>query len=162
MSRLKKIETKDELSKVFFMLENINEWDKPLNALSFSNLMSFENSLLRIKNLGIQDFYIIFDCNNQLVGFIYSYEFRPSDLHCKVHMYLAQENYSARIVNDFLEKLFCEYPLLKMFVYIDDLNTKLKYGLLKNGFKKECILTDYYFIKGKHSDCLVLGRERND
>ncbi len=163
MNRLKKVSNKEDIKALFGLMDKISEWDKPLNSLKFNNYLKFENSLINLSMVGVHDLFLIVDNGNNIIGFIYAYEFRNSDLNCKMHFFY-KDHINTKALNDvlnsFCEYMFREYPLIKIFAYCSNLNSEFVTCFEECKFSKECILQDYYFIDSKHYDCVIWGRER--
>ena len=115
----------------------------------------FENKL----KYDFHDFYII-KFENQIIGSIYSYEFKLSDRHCKMKVLLdiSDDKLVKNIIILFVELLFREYPLRKIFV--EEYQKEL-IELYKNaGFQCEMILDKYIYCEGRYNDLTFLSIER--
>lgn len=145
---------------IYFLFENSNYFNLPhMDSINcdLTFIKRFEYSLRTC----IHDFFI-FENIDELkpIGFIYSYDFRLYDVHCYFDYYLQMEGGNDTLVKKFIDEMFCEYALNKLFTYVSEFQVKKQNMLKKLGFYKEAILKEYKFESGKYVDMYIYSYER--
>lgn len=154
--RMRKYQPQD----MHFLFENSNCFNfLDLDFLNCDiNFTEIFNSMMKIF---IHDFFIFENVDESTpIGFIYNYDFRLYDAHCCFDYYLQTEDSSGFYVKEFIDEMFHEYLLNKVFAHVSQLQEKKQYVLEKLGFHKEAILKEYKFESGKYLDVYVYGYER--
>lgn len=139
--------------------EDINFRDKVFNSIN--DFMEYIEHNLKGN---YHCFSIVSDSNcSSVLGIIYAYDYRVFDNQCKVS-FMMSDNCSLdameKIVKKYIEWLFIEYPLNKVFVYIDSLNEDNNMICKNIGMRMEATIRDYYFINGKYCSLNIWGIKR--
>ena len=104
------------------------------------------------------------ESTGDLAGFMFAYDYRPFDLHCKVCLYMRpmwrSTGAGAIMGARFLADLFCAYPLRKVYALVYDYNNESLHSNLKAGFREEGCLEKYRYLNGAYHDCHVLSLDR--
>ncbi|MCM1060669.1 MAG: GNAT family N-acetyltransferase [Eubacterium sp.] len=135
--------------------------------LSFSSMQEFEHWLCcRLKN-DFHDFLIIKDAFSlKHLGYVHNYDFSLVDGHCKLVVYIIPECRETGIGSmaaiTFMDKLFAEYPLRKLYSTIYDYNKESLKSNLAAGFTEEGILRDYRYYDGGYHNIHYLSISRDD
>ena len=100
----------------------------------------------------------------RFAGFVYSYDYRTSDLRCNMCLYLARPyrgtGVAGIVAATFLDELFSYYPLRKVYLYVYDYNRASLASDLQAGFVEEGCLREYRYLDGRWWDCHVLAMTR--
>lgn len=100
----------------------------------------------------------------RFAGFVYSYDYRTSDLRCNMCLYLARPyrgtGAAGIVAATFLDELFSYYPLRKVYLYVYDYNRASLASDLQAGFVEEGCLREYRYLDGRWWDCHVLAMTR--
>ncbi|MBM6999054.1 GNAT family N-acetyltransferase [bacterium] len=101
---------------------------------------------------------------SRFAGFVYSYDYRTSDLRCNMCLYLARPyrgtGAAGIVAATFLDELFSYYPLRKVYLYVYDYNRASLSSDLQAGFVEEGCLREYRYLDGRWWDCHVLAMTR--
>ncbi len=112
-----------------------------LTYTSANSVREFENWLENQLRSYYKEFFVIED-NNELIGFVYSYEHHMRDGHCKIGIYIAPQwrvggiGAVCRSADDalyFPTIILCVELIVTMYEY----NTPSLMSLLQCGFEKE-------------------------
>ncbi len=111
------------------------------------------------------DFYVVEERTNMdivnIQGFMVSYDYREYDSHCHIYSYMCYGKYSV-VLGQFVDILFKEYPIKKMFLETAEINDELINAAYDLGFTKEAMLEEYRFINGQNHASLVLSLYQKD
>lgn len=112
------------------------------------------------------DFRVIETINGMVLGYIHNYDFILNDGHCKITTYIRQDKrnlgFGALATVSFLDYLFSEYPLRKVYSTVYGYNTNSLQANIDFGFKKEGILSEYRYYDGKYYDLIYYSINRQD
>ena len=112
------------------------------------------------------DFHIVEDARSELAGFVFSYDYHPFDLHCKVCIYVVEAYRTTGLAGtvgaSFIDELFTLYPLRKVYALVYGYNTESLASNLQAGFVEEGVLRAYRYLGGTYHDCHVLSLTRED
>lgn len=111
------------------------------------------------------EFRVIADeAAGELAGFVFAYDYRPFDLHCKVCAYMRPEwrgSGAAGLMGArFMGDLFAAYPLRKVYALVYGYNDQSLRSNLEAGFVEEAVLREYRYLAGAWHDCHVLSLSR--
>lgn len=112
------------------------------------------------------DFHVVEDpsADYRMAGFVFSYDYRPFDLHCKVCLYAVPEYRGTGLAGvmgaSFIDELFTIYPLRKVYALVYDYNGASLQSNLQAGFAEEGVMRDYRYLAGSYYDCHVLALTR--
>ena len=103
------------------------------------------------------DFFLIEDSASDCIrGFLLAFDYRPYDGNCQVTGY-ADCDINHLLLGQFVDFLFREYPLNKVFLEAVDSQEVLIRAAEELGFIREAVLSAYKFISGDYQDMLILG-----
>lgn len=106
------------------------------------------------------DFYVVEKkspySTESICGFVISYDYRIYDSHCKIYGYLKQ-GINSEVLNIFLQILFKEYPLNKVFIELTENDKFLLTSAVESGFEQEAVLPDNKYMNGTYYDLLILS-----
>lgn len=126
----------------------------------FINKEDFRHWILGQLSGYYHDFFMIKDTSrtesSNICGWLLAYDYRIYDGHCKFYGYLCQ-GLNKMITSQFLNILFKEYPLKKVFLQITNADTSLLSVAYELGFKQEAILYEYKYSWGNYKDLLILS-----
>lgn len=125
----------------------------------------FANWLLEHMKSDFHDFFVIADVNkNASVGYVHNYDFSLKNGNCKIVVYIdaAYRNIGlgGHCAIKFMDYLFSEYPIKKIYVTIYAYNRESLYSNLKAGFMEEGVLEKYRYYNGKFHDLHILSMNR--
>lgn len=112
------------------------------------------------------DFHVVEDpsAGHRMAGFVFSYDYHPFDLHCKVCLYTVPAYRGTGLAGvmgaSFIDELFAIYPLRKVYALVYDYNGASLQSNLQAGFVEEGVLRDYRYLGGSYHDCHVLALTR--
>ncbi|MCM1060666.1 MAG: GNAT family N-acetyltransferase [Eubacterium sp.] len=111
------------------------------------------------------DFYMVEKRENMNVmkaqGFMLTYDYRTYDNHCKIYGYMSY-GIDSKVLGQFVDILFKEYPLNKVFLETTDVDKKLLNAAFGLGFTQEALLADNRFINGQYHALFVLSLYSRD
>ena len=81
--------------------------------------------------------------------------------YCK-NYYLQVKDSEDKLIEEFIEGMFCEYAVNKLFIYLSESQIKKQNAIKQLGFCREAILKEYKFESGKYVDVFVYGYEKKD
>lgn len=130
-----------------------------------TTLAEFEEWLDGNMRGNYHEFRVICDAEGgQLAGFVFAYDYRPFDLHCKVCVYMRPKwrgSGAAGLMGArFMGGLFCTYPLRKIYALVYGYNAESLRSNLQAGFVEEAVLREYRYLGGAWHDCHVLSLSR--
>lgn len=133
---------------------------------SYNSTVEFEEWILEQLKGHFHDFYILEDIEkHRVAGFVYSYDFRISDGHCMICVYVMAEyrnlGVGAMCSLQFLDELFRDYPMRKIYLSIYDYNRQSLQSNLHAGFREEGCFKEYRYFNGKYWDMHILAIDRN-
>lgn len=94
-------------------------------------------------------------------GFLFSYDYHVYDGHCRVFAHFEPKADGTEALRKFLQILFREYPLRKVFLEASDLSIPLLETAKSVGFSEEARLLEYRYIRGAYHDVFILGLPRS-
>lgn len=128
---------------------------------NYNNYEDIEACFKHMLNGYYHDFFQVEDGNNNYLGVIFSYDFRLNDLNSKMEFVFndnLEEDISLEIINLYVQYLFKEYPINKIFIKCENRD---KVTLLQRAqFEIEMTLKDYLYLDGKYVDQIFLSRRR--
>lgn len=111
------------------------------------------------------DFMVFSTQENEFVGFAYSYEFRELDGHCLFTVAIKPElqgtGAGGFAAVQFLNYLFTNYNLHKVYIHIYGYNSQPRECAEKIGFILEGTLKEYHFYGGIFNDLLIYSISRD-
>ena len=162
---LRKFNSKTDLDKLFDLMINTKDQMLFHGRVQFNSLEDFERWFMGNLSHAYHDFYVISDDeNNKIAGYVYSYEYRHYDGHAKVCVVMAEEyrqvGMGAIIGLRFLNELFSNYPLRKVYIDVYDYNKQSLKSNLDVGFEEEGCLKEFRYENGKYYDMHLLSLTR--
>ncbi len=111
------------------------------------------------------EFNVVSDQNGiGMLGFVYSYDYSPVDCNCKFVLTLKKEfletGLGVWVGIRFLDMLFKDYPMKKVFSLVYDYNQESLNSQLQAGFKKEGCFFECRYYDGKFYDLHILSMDR--
>lgn len=155
---LRKFNIEKDAVSVFELL-NSSQFKLLPNQPMFLNNIHFNRWLEEQLAQFYHDFYVIETSDratSKIQGFILAYDYRFYDRHCKVFGY-HKKGIDDLILKEFVDKLFKEYPLNKIFMETTEINNNLIDSAYSVGFVKEAVLTENKYISGKYYDLIILS-----
>lgn len=160
MYEMRKINITRDSRKLFELVSDAGEIILP-GQMRCINADEFQRWLLEKMN----GFYFIFHVIEEnsetrgLIGYALIYDYRVYDRHCSLCIY-STRNIEPNLWASFIEELFKEYPLNKVFWKIATSNIRYLELAKKLGFSEEMVLKEYAYQEGKYLDVCVLGKTR--
>lgn len=106
------------------------------------------------------DFFVIEDPEASepdcVIGFLVAFDYRSYDGHCQIGGY-ANCGLNSSLLGEFVDFLFREYPLNKVFLETADIREPLIRSAEELGFIREAILPAYLYISGSYHDLVIMG-----
>ncbi|MEE3450838.1 MAG: GNAT family protein [Acutalibacteraceae bacterium] len=109
------------------------------------------------------EFWIIEDSRSkQANGFLYTWDYRVKDGHCHFDFYFLTPDTKRDqvLVRQVLQQLFREYPLNRLFVYVDSDDTEKLTLCHSLNAKEEALLREYHYKNGHYTDVHVMRLSR--
>jgi RimJ/RimL family protein N-acetyltransferase len=162
---LRKFDYKNDLDILFNIMINSNDQMLFHGRIQLNSVPDFEKWFMGNLTHGYHDFYVVEDGETkEVMGYIYSYEFRPYDGHCKVCTVLTEKyravGVGAVVGLRFLNELFSNYPLRKVYIDVYDYNKQSLQSNIDAGFVEEGLLKNFRYENGEYHDMHVLGLTR--
>lgn len=167
MSRYKfvRYDHRKHLDAVFDIMTSADE--QPLFLMhSISNsLKDFDSWIQDHLKYNYNDFFIVEDENEKLIGIVYSYDHRMIDGHCKITVYIAQEwrhsGIGGLISLDFIGFLFKHYPYRRINCDVYSYNLESQTSLRQAGFEETGRVKEYRYLNGRYHDLLLFTISRD-
>ena len=163
--KLKKFNFRNDLADLFEIMMDNQDQALFHGRMQINSLPDFEKWMIGNMAHFYHDFYVITsDDNYTIVGYVYSYEYKIYDGHCKVCIFLNKEyrdvGVGALCGIRFLDELFSNYPLRKIYIDVYDYNKQSLACNLGVGFVEEGCLKDYRYNNGEYHDLHLLSITR--
>lgn len=157
---LRKINPSQDCDQLFELIKAHQEYDLFPHQPQFINIDEFKHWVIDRLYDYFHDFYVvenIADVKTKTIhGFVLSYDYRIYDSHCQIYGYLHQ-GINSTILGQFVDILFKEYPLNKIFLEITDVDNYLLEAANDLGFNQEAILNENRFIVGQYHDLYIMS-----
>lgn len=136
---------------------------------SKSQTIRFFEDFERIFIDELRSFYHLFKVvkneKKEIIGFVYSYNYRETDGHCSIVTYV-DERYQATGAGIeasmmFIKMLFKQYPLRKIYTQVYEYNEQSLICNQKAGFQEEGCYKEYRFHNGEYWDMHILSMTRD-
>ncbi len=164
---LRKFDFRSDLEDLFYIMMDSQDQMLFHGRFQVNSLPDFEKWMINNTAHIYHDFYVIFDESDyNIVGYIYSYDYRAYDGHCKVCTFIKQKyrdiGVGAICGINFLNELFVNYPIRKIYIDVFDYNRQSLKSNLDAGFVEEGLLKEFRYYDGKYHDMhlLAITRER--
>lgn len=129
-----------------------------------NSMNTFSKWLDRHLETDFNDFMVFHASEDEFVGFAYSYDFHALDGHCLFSVAVKPEyqmtGSGGLISFQFLEYLFRNYNLRKVFIHVYGNNIHSRQCVEAFGFALEGTLREYRFYNGKFEDLLIYSVTR--
>ena len=162
----RKFNFRNDLADLFDLMTDAR--DQALFHCRFpvNSLPDFEKWMIANMTHLYHEFYVIVAKDNySIVGYVYSYDYKFFDGHCKVCIFLKKQyrdvGMGALCGMRFMSDLFSSYPLRKIYIDVYDYNEQSLQCNLGIGFVEEGCLKDYRFLDGKYHDMHLLSITRD-
>lgn len=163
MIEMRKINITRDSSKFFELVSVANEVVLP-SQVKCVNADEFRHWLSEQLGGFFHELHVIEENSEtkELIGYALAYDYRAYDRHCSLCIYSTRDiepNFWAC----FIDKLFKEYPLNKVFWKVVVSNIKLLDLANELGFSEEMILKEYIYQGGQYLDVCVFsvsGKQR--
>lgn len=158
MIDMKRINVNRDIKELFSLVSTPNVFVFP-SQVKFSNIDDFQHWLSDQLEGYFCELYVITENSNTtnlVIGIALAYDYRAYDRHCLLHLYTTK-NIEPKVLSYFIDELFREYPLNKIFWEV--IVSNIKYLELANalGFSKEMILKEYKYFGGQYQDVFVFS-----
>lgn len=133
------------------------------NPFSYNTDIDFYHHIQRMIDSSFHDFRVVTVKQAEedyFAGIVFTHDFRTNDGHCKLSVLPNQNMDVKRVLSDFIQWLFREYPLQKVFCEIYGFNKEQIDVCYSLGFCKEADLVDYIYFNGKYHNLVIMGLER--
>lgn len=130
-----------------------------------TSLAEFSDWLDGMLRESYHDFHVVrAHEGGELAGIVFSYDYHPFDLHCKVCVSLTRpwqdRGVAGRLGATFIDELFRAYPLRKVYALVYGYNERSLASNLQAGFEEEGCLQAYRYFDGAYHDCHILAMTR--
>lgn len=164
---LRKFNFRNDLEDLFNLMMDSKDQILFHGRIQINSLPDFEKWMINNMTHVYHDFYVICDDNDyNIVGYIYSYEYRTYDGHCKVCTFLKSKyrdiGVGAICGIRFFDELFSSYPLRKIYIDVYDYNKQSLASNLDAGFVEEGCLKDFRYDNGGYHDMHLLAITREN
>lgn len=158
------IETKEDVDFLFSAFTGEDQFLYSTN-LHFNSKRSFENWIRERIGRDFHDFFLVKNkIGGNPIGYVHNYDFSLIDGHCKLSVYVdvryRKTGIGGFIAIYFLNYLFIEYPLRKVYSTIYDYNHESLNSNLAAGFIEEGMINEYRYHSGKYYPIHYLSIER--
>lgn len=165
--KFKKFDFRNDVVDLFNLMLDSKEQVLFHSRFQINSLPEFEKFMATNLATIYHDFYVIFDESTYSnIGYVYSYEFSHYDSHCKICLFVKDKYQNSGIGAymgvKFVDELFRNYPLKKIFTDVYDYNKQSLLSNLDSGFVEEGCLKEFRYHNGKYYDLHVLGLSRED
>lgn len=135
--------------------------------MGINTFQDFEAWLVKQMRGNFHDFFTVcIDEISNTAGYVYSYDFRPDDLHCRICVYIDPVFHSTGVgaiaVAEFLKIMFTEYPIRKIYFTVFDFNRLSIESILSAGFTEEAVLKEFRYFDGNFHDMHILSVSREE
>ena len=133
--------------------------------LAINTLPDFDAWLQANFKGNFHEFYVVSDKRNLgMIGFVYSYDYSPVDCNCKFVLVLRKDiqgtGLGVMVGIQFLDVLFRNYPLKKVFSLVYDYNSQSLQSQTQAGFCHEGEFKECRYYDGKFHDLHILSMSR--
>lgn len=151
----------EDLENIYYYMCCGEEQAMLAHKFQISNIEMFRHWLTeKFANRIYNDFFVVVNESGKAIGFTYSYEFHPYDLHCKFAICMYDEyrdkGYGALVAIKVLDYLFESYPLRQIYTSVFDYNSKSLQLNQTAGFLEVGNLPEYRYHKGKYYSLHIL------
>ena len=166
MSRYKfvKYDHRKHLDAVFCIMTSPDEQPMFLMHSISNSLKDFDSWIQDHLKYNYNDFFIVEDENDRLIGIVYSYDHRMIDRHCKLTVYIVPEcrhgGVGGLITLDFIGFLFKHYPYRRINCDVYNYNIESKTSLRQAGFEETGRVKEYRYFNGQYHDLLLFTMSR--
>lgn len=148
---------------LYKMMMDLDDQYLFLNKIKINNDIEFERWIVEQSRSFFHDFYII-KHEDSIIGFVYSYNFRPLDGHCKICTYIDKKyrnkGIGGVVAIRFMHLLFRDYPLRKILLEVYSYNYQSLLSNLKAGFTEEGCIKEYRYYNGEYHSLHILSIDR--
>lgn len=148
-----------DYGEVYRLFTNVDVNSLIINKPDHNSMSVFSRWLERHLETDFHDFMVFTEDEEKFVGFAYSYEFQERDGHCLFTVAVKpeyQQTGAGGIISiQFLEYLFRNYYLRKVYIHIYGYNFHSRQCVEDFGFKLEGKLREYRFYDNKFEDLLI-------
>lgn len=132
--------------------------------ISITSFESFEHRFVEDLKCFYHVFFVVQNEKEENIGFVYSYDYRVTDGHCSIVVYVDKEYQTTGTGIEasmrFMDYLYKVYPINKIYTYIYQYNDQSLLCNRQAGFIEEGCLKSYRYYNGKYWDLHVLSMER--
>ena len=166
--RLVPVDLREDLPCLYAMMTGEDQYLFS-TKLCFHSMDSFGHWLQDHLGNHFHDFYMVRlasagDMSETTIGYVHNYDFSLIDGHCKLSVYIQpayrQTGLGGIAAALFMQRLFAEYPLRKLYSAIYEYNAESLRSNLAAGFQEEGVLRDYRYYNGAYHDLYYLSITR--
>lgn len=153
-----------DLSFIFHIMTNPREASLFLRQIRINSFEEFEEWFRGELRRYYDRFYMIQDEQQNNIGFIFSYDYKPVDRHAHFSVYICPEyrklgaGVEASIV--FASMLFTEQNLRKLYSHVYEYNTESMLCHRQAGFAEEGCLREDRYYGGRYWDTYIFSIAR--
>lgn len=160
MYKLRKIIPSQDCTRLFELINLHYEDNIFPHQLCFISFDEFQHWIMDQLVGYYHDFYVIEEITvtSDIIvqGFILSYDYRTYDAHCQIYGYLPN-GINSTVLGQFVDFLFKEYPLNKVFLEIPDGDKVFLDSAFSLGFTQEAVLAENRYVNGEYHDLIILS-----
>lgn len=166
MVHLEKVWLSRDTSFVFQVMSSAEESGLFLRKVRFNSFEEFESWFRMELDRYYDRFYMIQDEQCKNLGFLYSYDYRPTDQHAHFSIYICPEcrHLGAGIEASllFANALFMEQNLRKLYSCVYGYNEESLQCNREAGFTEEGILKEDRYFNGRFWDTYIFSISREE
>lgn len=165
--RFRRFNFRNDIVEVFNLMMDPQDQMLFSNKVVINTLPDFDSWMQANFKGYYHEFYVVTGKEEwDIIGIVYSYDYRPFDLNCKlctiVRKDLRNTGIGAAISIQFLNELFTTYPMHKVFLTIYDYNDQSLQSNIQAGFVEEGCFKEYRYYDGRFYDMHILGLTRDE
>ena len=130
-----------------------------------NSLKDFDSWIQDRLKYNYNEFFVVEDTSDNMIGIVYSYDHRMTDGHCKITVYivpkLRHSGIGGIISLDFIGFLFKNYPYRRINCEVYSYNLESLNSLIQAGFEKTGVIREYRYYNGLFHDLVILTISRD-
>lgn len=130
----------------------------------FNSFRDFDGWIQDMLKYSFHEFFMLETKQNEIIGFIYSYESDMKNAHCKITVYIAPQyrdiGIGAWAGLKFIDYLFMNYPYRNIYCDVYSYNIRSLENLKQCGMEEMGRIKEYRFYNGKYYDLVLFNISR--
>lgn len=157
----------DKVSELLYHMMNDDNQYLYSTKINFVDIEDFHAWLKNRLVHDFHDFYIITNASHMTVyGYVHNYDFSLIDGNCKLVVNILPEFQDLSIGSiaafEFIDKLFCLYPLKKVYSTVYSYNTKSIENNRAAGLMEEGVISDFRYYNGGYHGLHIFSITREN